>query len=68
MGCNCGAKKVAPKSYVHTAKDGTVTAFKSETEAKAAVARKGGSYKVQEIDTTVPLRLGCGLSRTLSVP
>lgn len=47
MGCNCGPKKAAPKSYVHTAKDGTVTAFKSETEAKAAVARKGGTYKVQ---------------------
>ena len=44
MGCNCGAKKSAAPSYVHTAKDGTVTAYKSESEAKVAVARRGGSY------------------------
>ena len=45
MGCNCGAKKSAAPSYVHTAKDGTVTAGNaSESEAKVAVARRGGSY------------------------
>ena len=48
MGCNCGAGKKAPMTtYVHTAADGTVTAYASETEAKAAKVRRGGDYKKQ---------------------
>ena len=47
MGCNCGAKKVAPKTYEHTDKDGKVTAYKSETEANAAKARRGGTVKAR---------------------
>ncbi len=47
MGCNCGAKRAAPESFVHTAANGTVTAFRTESEAKAAVLRRGGTYKKQ---------------------
>lgn len=44
MGCNCGSQKTAPVTYTHKASDGTVTAYRTETEAKAAVLRRGGSY------------------------
>lgn len=44
MGCNCGAKKAPAVSYVHTDRNGVVTAYKSETEANAAKARRGGSW------------------------
>lgn len=47
MGCNCGSKKPATASYTHTAADGKVTAYTNESEAKAAVLRRGGSYKKQ---------------------
>jgi hypothetical protein len=47
MGCNCGSKRTAPESFVHTASDGKVTAFRTESEAKAAVLRRGGAYKKQ---------------------
>lgn len=45
----CGAcgSKTHKASYVHTAKDGTKKTYSSEVEAKAAVARRGGSYKAQ---------------------
>lgn len=45
MGCNCGGTKAAKVTYTHTAKDGTKVAYSTEAQAKAAVARRGGSYK-----------------------
>lgn len=47
MACGKCAAKTAKITYLYTAKDGTKTPYKSEVEAKAAVARRGGSYKVQ---------------------
>jgi hypothetical protein len=47
MGCNCGSKKVAAKTYEHTDKNGKVTAYKSEAEANAAKARRGGTVTVR---------------------
>lgn len=44
MACNCKKNKNTA-SYVYTAPDGTKTSYRSETEAKYAVVRKGGSYK-----------------------
>lgn len=35
-------------TYTHTDKDGKVTTYGSEVEAKAAVARRGGSYKTDK--------------------
>ena len=46
MGCNCGSKKAAAQTYVHTDKDGKQTAYSSKTEAEAAKIRRGGSIKV----------------------
>lgn len=44
MGCNCN--KNAPKAtYVHTSPTGEVKTYSSEVEAKAAVARKGGTFR-----------------------
>lgn len=44
MACNC--KKNKPTTtYTYTAPDGKQTSYRSETEAKYAVVRKGGSYK-----------------------
>ena len=45
MACNCGNKGIARAKYVHTDSTGKMTTYNSETEAKAAVARKGGSYQ-----------------------
>lgn len=45
IGCNCGAKNKARSTYVATFKDGTTRTYNSEIEAKAAVARQGGSYQ-----------------------
>jgi hypothetical protein len=45
MGCNCGTKKTAAATYVHTDKDGVQTAYKSQTEAEAAKVRRGGTVK-----------------------
>lgn len=47
MGCNCGAKRAAPESFVHTAADGKVTAYRTKSEAEAAVLRRGGTWKKQ---------------------
>lgn len=44
MACNCNRKKVAAATYTAEFPDGTKKAYRSETEAKVAVARKGGSY------------------------
>jgi hypothetical protein len=44
MACNCKRNK-STTSYVYTAPDGKTTSYRSETEAKYAVVRKGGSYK-----------------------
>jgi hypothetical protein len=41
------SEKTKKITYLHTAADGTKTSYKSEVEAKAAVARRGGSYKAQ---------------------
>lgn len=47
MACgSCGSKK-SKTTYLHTASNGTKTTYNSEIEARAAVARKGGSYKAQ---------------------
>lgn len=47
MACGACSSRSQNFTYAHTAKDGKVTVYKSETEAKAAVARRGGSYKKQ---------------------
>ena len=47
MACGKCASKGGKTTYVHTAKDGTKKTYSSEVEAKAAVARRGGSYKSQ---------------------
>lgn len=45
MACgSCSDRRSAKSVYVHTADDGTVKDFNTEVEARAAVARKGGSY------------------------
>lgn len=45
MGCNCGSKQAPAQTWVHTAADGTKTAYKTETEANAAKVRRGGTVK-----------------------
>ena len=45
MGCNCGTK-AATKKYVYTAPNGSTKTFNTEVEARAAVIRGGGSYRV----------------------
>jgi len=47
MGCNCGSKRAAKVTFKVTHADGTTKTVNSEIEAKAAVARKGGTYKQQ---------------------
>lgn len=48
MACGgCAAARNAKVTYAHTASDGTKTTYKTEVEAKAAVVRRGGSYKSQ---------------------
>lgn len=47
MACGACAQKTKTATYVHTASDGTVAVYKSEVEARAAVARRGGSYSAQ---------------------
>lgn len=45
MACGaCGAKKPAKENFVHTDRDGKITSYAAEPLAKAAVARRGGSY------------------------
>jgi hypothetical protein len=43
MACNC-KRKVASSTHTVTFPDGTKKTYRSETEAKVAVARKGGTY------------------------
>lgn len=40
----CGSSKPKRETFVHTDKDGNVTSFQTEAQAKAAKARRGGSY------------------------
>ena len=47
MACGACSQKTKKVTYLHTAANGTKTPYSSEVEAKAAVARKGGSYKAQ---------------------
>lgn len=47
MACGACSARTRKETYLHTAPDGTKTAFQTETEAKAAVARKGGSWSKQ---------------------
>ena len=47
MGCNCGSKREAKATYKVTHADGSTKTVNSEIEAKASVARKGGTYKKQ---------------------
>lgn len=47
MGCGSCGNKRGRKTYLHTAPDGTKKTYSTEVEAKAAVARKGGSIKEQ---------------------
>lgn len=47
MACGACAAKNKKITYLHTASNGTKTTYASEVEAKAAVARRGGSYKAQ---------------------
>jgi len=44
MACACSKKKVASATHTVEFPDGTKKTYRSETEAKVAVARKGGSY------------------------
>lgn len=44
MACNC-KKKVAAATHVVKFPDGTEKSYRSATEAKVAVTRKGGTYK-----------------------
>lgn len=49
MACGaCPSKNGRKSSYVHTDKSGTTKVYATEVEAKAAVARRGGSYKEQK--------------------
>ena len=43
MPCNCGSGKGGKASYTAKFADGTKKTFSTETEAKAAVLRKGGT-------------------------
>lgn len=48
MACGaCGSKREPKMTYVHTDSKGAKKTFASEVEARAAVARRGGSYKTQ---------------------
>lgn len=43
MACNC-KKKVAAATHIVEFPDGTKKSYRSATEAKVAVTRKGGTY------------------------
>lgn len=48
MACGaCNSDKAKSVTYLHVAADGSKAAYRTEVEAKAAVARKGGSYSAQ---------------------
>lgn len=44
MGCACKKNK-NNQTYTYIAPNGDTTSYRSETEAKMAVVRKGGTYK-----------------------
>lgn len=44
MACACKRNK-NNATYTYTSPDGVKTSYRSETEAKMAVVRKGGTYK-----------------------
>lgn len=44
MACGTCSQKQAKVTYAHTDTKGVKTVYKTEVEAKAAVARKGGKY------------------------
>ena len=44
MACGACGSKAHTVTYVHTAKDGTKVSYRTEAEARAAVARRGGTY------------------------
>lgn len=47
MACGACGSRTAKKTYVYTAPDGSTSVYASEVEARAKVARNGGSYKAQ---------------------
>lgn len=48
MACGaCAGKSGVKTEYLYTDRNGNTTTKKTEVEAKAAVARTGGSYKVK---------------------
>lgn len=47
MACGKCASSSKKTTYAWTGADGTKKTYSSEVEAKAQVARKGGSYKAQ---------------------
>lgn len=48
MACGGCAKRAGKLSYVHKDARGNETVYGNEYEARAAVARKGGTYTVQK--------------------
>lgn len=44
MACGGCAQRQGKKTYEHTDKTGKVTVYSNEVEARAAVARRGGTY------------------------
>lgn len=47
MGCSACSKKAGRTTYEVTFKDGTKQVYSTVIEAKAAIARRGGTYKEQ---------------------
>lgn len=45
MACACNRKKASTAKYVVKHADGSEKSYRSEVEAKMAVARRGGTYK-----------------------
>ena len=45
MACGACASKTSKTTYTHTLPDGSKKVYSSEIEVKAAVARRGGTYK-----------------------
>lgn len=47
MGCNCGKRRVKRATYLYTSPTGQQKTYTSETQARHAVATKGGKYVPQ---------------------
>lgn len=47
MACACQKGQTSSRTFVYTDKSGKTKVYRSETEARAAVARGGGSYRAQ---------------------